>query len=287
MKNFLKTAFFLTLLTLLLIWLGAAIGGERGVMTAFIFAMVMNFGAYWFSDKIVLAMYRAQPLTEQEAPQIYDMVRRLTSSAGIPVPKIYAIPTQTPNAFATGRDPNHAAVAVTQGIMNMLSEDELEGVLAHEIAHVKNRDILIQTVVATIAGAISMLAYMVRWAAMFGFGGRSNRRDSGNVIGLLAMTIIAPIAAMLVQLAISRTREYQADASGANISKKPLSLARALGKLHYANSRIPLQANPNTAHLFIVSPLSGAGLVKLFSTHPPVEDRMAKLEAMVKAGVDK
>lgn len=287
MKNFLKTAFFLTLLTLLLIWLGAAIGGERGVMTAFIFAMVMNFGAYWFSDKIVLAMYRAQPLTEQEAPQIYDMVRRLTSSAGIPLPKIYAIPTQTPNAFATGRDPNHAAVAVTQGIMNMLSEDELEGVLAHEIAHVKNRDILLQTVVATIAGAISMLAYMARWAAMVGFGGRNNRRNSGNVIGLLAMTIIAPIAAMLVQLAISRTREYQADASGASISKKPLSLARALGKLHYANSRIPLQANPNTAHLFIVSPLTGAGLVKLFSTHPPVEDRMAKLEAMVKAGVDK
>lgn len=282
MKNFLKTTFFLTVLTLLLIWLGAAIGGGRGVMTAFIFAMVMNFGAYWFSDKIVLAMYRAQPVTEQEAPQIYGMVRRLTSSAGIPVPKIYTIPTQTPNAFATGRDPNHAAVAVTQGIMNMLSEDELEGVLAHEIAHVKNRDILIQTVVATIAGAISMLAYMVRWAAMFGFGGRGNRRDSGNVIGLLVMTIIAPIAAMLIQLAISRSREYQADASGANISKSPLSLARALGKLHYANSRIPLQANPNTAHLFIVSPLRGGGLVKLFSTHPPVEDRIKKLEGMAR-----
>lgn len=283
MKNFLKTAFFLTLLTLLLIWIGAAIGGKVGVVIAFAFALAMNFGAYWFSDKIVLAMYRAQPVTEAEAPQPYDIVRRLSSSAGVPMPKIYIIPTQTPNAFATGRDPNHAAVAVTHGIMNMLSADELEGVLAHEIAHVKNRDILIQTVVATIAGAISMLAYMARWAAIFGFGGRGgNRRGSGNVLGLLVMTIIAPIAAMLIQLAISRTREYQADASGANISRRPLSLARALGKLQHANSRVPLQANPNTAHLFIVNPLRGGGFVKLFSTHPPIEDRVKRLEEMAR-----
>ena len=280
MKNFFKTTFLLTLLTLLLVWLGLAIGGRSGMIGGFIFAVIMNFGAYWFSDKIVLAMYRAKALSEQEAPQLYSMVRRLSSSAAVPMPKIYVIPTPTPNAFATGRDPSHAAVAVTRGIMEMLPEEELEGVLAHELAHVKNRDILTQTVVATIAGAISMLAYMARWAAIFGGGRDSDRRGSGNIIGLLAMTIIAPIAATLIQLAISRAREYQADASGARICKSPLSLARALGKLQYANSRIPLDANPNTAHLFIVNPLNGGGLLKLFSTHPPIEDRIKRLEDM-------
>jgi heat shock protein HtpX len=284
MKNFFKTAFFLTLLTLLLVWLGAAVGGRQGVIISFVFACIINFGAYWFSDKIVLAIYRAKPVSREEAPQLYATVEKLTASANIPMPKIYIIPTHTPNAFATGRDPSHAAVAVTEGIMGMLSEDELEGVLAHELAHVKNRDILTQTIVATIAGAISMIAYMVRWGAMFGgIGGRGgDRRDSGNAIGLLAMAIIAPIAAMLIQLAISRAREYQADASGAHICKRPLSLAHALAKLQNANQRIPMDANPNTAHMFIVNPLSGKGFLTLFSTHPPLENRIAKLESMAK-----
>ena len=282
MNNLLKTTFFLALLTVLLIWIGGAIGGSSGATFAFIFAIVMNIGAYWFSDRLVLSIYKAQPTVKSKFPKLYDMVERLSSSATIPMPKIYIVPTQTPNAFATGRDPKHAVVAVTQGILNMLSDDELEGVLAHEIAHIKNRDTLTQAVVATIAGTVSMIAYMARWAAMFGgFGGRGgNRRGSGNLIGLLAMTIVAPIAAMLIQLAISRTREYQADATSADIGKKPLSLAHALEKLQNANNRLPMGANNNTAHLFIVNPLSGKGLAKLFSTHPPLEDRIAKLEAM-------
>ncbi|HEO63996.1 MAG TPA: zinc metalloprotease HtpX [Candidatus Omnitrophica bacterium] len=279
MKNFLKTTFLLTLLTLLLIWLGAAIGGRTGVMVAFVFAIIMNFVSYWYSDKIVLAMYRAQPAPEAKFPHLYRIVSNLSTEAGVPIPRIYIIPIDTPNAFATGRDPHHAAVAVTRGILRILSEDELKGVLAHEVAHVKNRDILIQTVTATIAGAVSMAAYMARWAAIFGgYGGRS-RRD-GNVIGLLVMAIIAPIAAMLIQLAISRTREYQADATGAKISNAPLSLASALKKLSDASQRYPMQANPNTAHLFIVNPLSAKGFLKLFSTHPPLKDRIARLESM-------
>ena len=278
MKNFLKTAFLLTLLTLLLIWLGAAIGGRTGVIVAFCFALILNFVSYWYSDKIVLAIYRAQPATEAEFPQLFRAVSDLTQAASVPMPKIYIIPTQTPNAFATGRDPNHAAVAVTHGILSVLSEDELRGVLSHEIGHVKNRDILIQTVVATIAGAISMIAYMARWTAFFR-GGRGRR--GGNIIGILVMSIVAPIVAMLIQSAISHTREYQADESGARISGAPLSLANALRKLTLASKRIPMRgANPNTAHLFIVNPLSGSGLVRLFSTHPPLEDRIARLEKM-------
>lgn len=278
MKNFLKTAFLLTLLTLLLIWLGAAIGGRVGVIVAFCFALILNFVSYWYSDKIVLAIYRAQPAQEAESPVLFRAVSDLTQAASVPMPKIYIIPTQTPNAFATGRDPEHAAVAVTHGILSVLSEDELRGVLSHEIAHVKNRDILIQTVVATIAGAISMIAYMARWTAFFR-GGRGRR--GGNIIGILVMSIVAPIVAMLIQLAISRTREYQADESGARISGAPLSLANALRKLTLASKRIPMRgANPNTAHLFIVNPLSGSGLVRLFSTHPPLEDRIARLEKM-------
>lgn len=281
MKNFFKTTFLLTLLTLLLIWLGAAIGGRSGVITAFCFALVLNFVSYWFSDKIVLAMYRAKPAAETDFPQLYRIVSDLANSANIPIPKIYIIPIQTPNAFATGRDPHHAAVAVTEGILRILSEDELRGVIAHELSHVKNRDTLIQTIVATIAGAISMLAYMARWAFIFGTGGRNRRNEAGNAIGTLAMTIIAPIIAMLIQLAISRAREYQADESGAHISHAPLSLANALRKLTMASAQIPMQgANPSTAHLFIVNPLSGAGFLKLFSTHPPLEDRIAKLEKM-------
>jgi len=280
LNNFFKTAFLLTLLTMLLIWIGAAIGGRTGVIFAFAFALVMNFCAYWFSDKIVLTMYKAQPVQESQAPDLYAVVRRLSSSAGIPMPKIYMIPTEAPNAFATGRGPKHAAVAVTQGIVGLLSGDELEGVLAHEMAHVKNRDILIQSAVATVAGAVSMIAYMARWAAILGRGG--GRRDSGNFIGLLAMTIVAPIAAMLIQLAISRTREYQADATGAHICRKPASLAHALSKLQDASKRIPLKANPSTAHMFIVNPLVGGGIAKLFSTHPPMEERIARLNAMAK-----
>ncbi|MFH1645402.1 MAG: zinc metalloprotease HtpX [Candidatus Omnitrophota bacterium] len=281
MKNILKTTFLLTFLTLLLIWLGGAIGGRGGVMFAFILSIVMNFVAYWFSDKIVLKMYKARPLQEAEAPGIYAIVNRLTVSANIPMPQIYLVPSKTPNAFATGRNPEHAVVAVTQGIMQILNEEELEGVLAHEIAHIKNRDILLQSVVATVAGAISMLAYMARWAAVFGgVGGRGNRKGSGNIIGLLAMTIVVPMVAMIVQLAISRTREYGADSTGAEISRKPLALANALAKLSNANKQFPMPAEQSTAHMFIVNPLKGGGLRNLFSTHPPMEERIRRLKEM-------
>ena len=280
MRNFFKTTLLLTLLTLLLVWLGSAIGGRSGVIVGFCLALLLNFASYWFSDKIVLAMYRAKAAPEGKFPHLYRIVSDLSSKAGIPMPKIYIIPTQTPNAFATGRGPKHAAVAVTQGIMQILAEDELRGVLAHELAHVKNRDILISTIVATIAGAISMIANMARWAAMFGTGSR-DRREGGNAIGILIMSIIAPIIALLIQLAISRSREYQADESGARICHSPISLANALKKLTQASKLMPMhEASPSTAHLFIVNPLSGAGFVNLFSTHPPLEKRIKKLQEM-------
>jgi len=280
MRNFFKTTFLLTLLTLLLVWLGSAIGGRSGVVVGFCFALLLNFASYWFSDKIVLAMYRAKAAPEGKFPHLYRIVSDLSTKAGIPMPKIYIIPTQTPNAFATGRGPKHAAVAVTQGIMQILAEDELRGVLAHELAHVKNRDILISTIVATIAGAISMIANMARWAVMFGTGSRG-RREGSNVIGVLIMSIIAPIVALLIQLAVSRSREYQADESGARICHSPISLANALKKLTQASKLMPMHgANPSTAHLFIVNPLSGAGLINLFSTHPPLEERIKKLQEM-------
>lgn len=286
MKNILKTTFFLTFLTLLLIWLGGAIGGRGGLISAFIMAIAINFIAYWFSDKIVLRMYRARPLQKAEASGVYAIINRLAASAQIPIPKIYLVPSQTPNAFATGRNPENAVVAITQGIIKTLNEEELEGVLAHEIAHIKNRDILLQSIVATIAGAISMLAYMARWTAFFGgVGGRNNRRDSGNIIGVLAMTIIVPIVAMIVQLAISRTREYAADSSGALISHKPLALANALAKLSDVNNRMPMPAEQSTAHMFIVNPLKGGGLRNLFSTHPPMEERIKRLKEMVKSSL--
>lgn len=286
MKNILKTTFFLTFLTLLLIWLGGAIGGRGGLIAAFIMAIAINFIAYWFSDKIVLRMYRARPLQKAEASGVYAIINRLAASAQIPIPKIYLVPSQTPNAFATGRNPENAVVAITQGIIKTLNEEELEGVLAHEIAHIKNRDILLQSIVATIAGAISMLAYMARWTAFFGgVGGRNNRRDSGNIIGVLAMTIIVPIVAMIVQLAISRTREYAADSSGALISHKPLALANALAKLSDVNNRMPMPAEQSTAHMFIVNPLKGGGLRNLFSTHPPMEERIKRLKEMVKSSL--
>ena len=281
--NTLKTTFFMTLLTVLLVFAGGAMGGQNGAMFAFIFALVMNGVSYWFSDKIVLKMYRAQQVTEAEAPMVYSIVADLAMRAKMPMPKVYLIDNPTPNAFATGRNPNHAAVAVTTGILKILSREELTGVLAHELSHVRHRDILIGTIAATVAGAISMLANMAQWAMIFGgFGGRSNDREGGaNPLAAILMMILAPIAAMLIQMAISRSREYEADAGGAKLCGNPLWLAEALRKLEMGNKRIPMNANPATAHMFIVSPLQGGGMMSLFSTHPPMAERIARLEGMV------
>ena len=279
--NTFKTLILLLALTLLLILVGGLIGGRSGMVFALVLAAIMNFTAYWFSDKIVLAMYKAQKIGESENPQLYRIVRAASQKAQLPMPKVYIIPTDSPNAFATGRGPNHAAVAATSGILRILDEDELEGVISHELAHIKNRDILTASVVATLAGAISMLAYMARWAAIFGGGGRDDDRGGGG-LGLLIAAIVAPIAAMLIQLAISRSREYAADEKAAKISHKPLSLASALEKLSIASRRVPLEANPSTAHLFIVNPLSGEGLTSLFSTHPPLKNRIAKLRELAR-----
>ncbi len=282
MINTFKTTLLLSLLTILLVFMGAAIGGKGGMFIAFFMAAAMNFGSYWFSDKIVLRMYNAQEITRDVHPEFYDMVARLAVRAGLPMPKVYIIPDNSPNAFATGRNPQHAAVAATEGILRILSTEELEGVMAHELAHVKNRDILISTIAATFAGAISMIGNMLQWGAMFG-AGRSDDEEggAGGLIGSLAMAIIAPIAAMLIQMAVSRSREYLADSSGAEICGRPLALAGALRKLHNASQAIPLQdARPATAHMFIVNPLTGGGLMSLFSTHPPMEERIARLESM-------
>ena len=266
-------------LTLMLIFIGGLIGGKSGMTMALVMAFVMNFITYWFSDKIVLKMYGAQQASEADAPELHAMVRRLAQKAGLPMPKVYIMDQDQPNAFATGRNPEHGAVAVTTGIMRILSREELEGVLAHELAHIKHRDILVGTVAATIAGAISYLAQMAQWAMIF--GGRSSDEEGGsNPIAALVMMIVGPIAAMMVQMAISRSREYGADAGGAEISGNPLHLAGALRKLQMASQRIPMDANPATSHMFIVNPLSGGGLLKLFSTHPPMEERIARLEAM-------
>ena len=281
MGNLFKTAVLLAALTSLVVLIGEVVGGQQGMLIAFIFAVAMNFGAYWFSDRIVLAMYRAQPIEEAQAPDVYRVVRRLTTKAGIPMPRVYLIPNDTPNAFATGRSPQHAAVAVTEGILRMLDDDELEGVLAHELSHVKNRDTLIMTIAATLAGVITYLAHMAQWAAIFGGGRRDDEEGSGGgVIGALLMAILAPIAAMLIQLAISRAREFQADASGAQLSGRPWGLAKALEKLEMASKVAPMDATPATAHLFIVNPLRGEGLLALFSTHPPIQERIARLRAM-------
>ena len=277
--NFFKTTILLAVLTAMLVFAGDALGGRSGAITALIFAGIMNFVTYWFSDKIVLMMYRAKPVTEADAPELYAITRDLTMKAGLPMPKVYIMGNDTPNAFATGRNPGHAAVAVTTGIMRLLTREELTGVLAHELAHIQNRDILISTIAATIAGAISYLAHMAQWAAMFG-GTRDNERE-GNPIALIVMMIVAPLAAMIIQMAISRSREYGADKDGANICSNPLSLANALRKLEYANKRIPMVgANAATSHMFIVNPLSGGSLLRLFSTHPPIEERIKRLEAM-------
>lgn len=279
MKNLFKTGMYMLCLTFLFLWLGYILGGRTGIIIAFIFAFAMNFISYWYSDKIVLAMYRAKSISYSEYPQLHNIVGELTRTMKIPTPKIHIIDNQSPNAFATGRDPKHAAIAMTTGILSILSKDELEGVLAHELAHVKNRDTLIQTVVATVAGAITMLASMGRFAVIFGGTGNRDRNDSG-LIGLIIMSIVAPVAALMIQLAISRTREYQADESGAKISGKPYALANALKKLESATKQVSMQANPNTAHLFIVNPLKNVGFATLFSTHPSIENRVARLESM-------
>lgn len=269
----------LVALTLILVWAGAAMGGKQGMIIAFIFALGMNLFAYWFSDKIVLRMYGAREVTESEAPELYNIVRRLAQKAEIPMPKVYIINGEQPNAFATGRNPGHAAVAVTNGIMRILSRDELAGVIGHELAHVKHRDILISTIAATIAGAVSFLAQMAQWAMIFG-GGRGDDDEGGSPIAALVMMIVGPIAAMIIQLAISRSREYAADEGGARITGNPRYLANALRKLSLASQKIPMDANPSTSHMFIVNPLSGGGILKLFSTHPPIEERISRLESM-------
>jgi heat shock protein HtpX len=266
--NTLKTAFLLTALTLFALFLGDYFGGRNGMVIALIVAGVMNFVSYFFSDKIALAMYRAQPVTREQLPRVYSVVERFTGRMGIPMPKIYVIPTDSPNAFATGRNPNHASVAVTQGILDLLDDEELEGVLAHELGHVRNRDILISSIAATLAGAITMLARMEFW-----FGGRNDRDRGGGILMLIA----APIAASLVQLAVSRAREYEADATGAHYTGNPYALARALQKLDAYSKRIPMAASPSTAHLFIVAPLLGMSLGNLFSTHPPIAKRIERL----------
>ena len=273
-----KTTLLLGTLTGLLVIFGGYFGGTQGMMIAFLFALLMNFGSYWYSDKIVLAMYRAREVTEAEAPDLVRMVRSLSQRAQLPMPKVWIVPTDSPNAFATGRNPQHAAVAVTQGLLRIMNNDQLEGVLAHELAHIKNRDTLISAVAATLAGVIMMLATMARWAAMFG-GGR-NSGDRGGILGLIVMSLLAPIAALLIQMAISRTREFQADATAARLTKKPSGLASALERLQAAAERIPLDANPATSHLFIVNPLSGRSFARLFSTHPPVEERVKRLRAI-------
>lgn len=276
--NTLKTALLLTSLTLLLLFIGDYFGGQNGLILAFIFAGVMNFVSYFFSDKIALAMYRAQPVTREQAPRLYQIVERLTGKAGLPMPKIYVIPTDSPNAFATGRNPQHASVAVTQGILGLLNDDEMEGVLAHELGHVRNRDILIGSVAATIAGAITFLARMGAWGAMFGgYGGRDDRDRGGGGFAALLMLILAPIAAMLIQLAVSRSREYAADETGAHITGNPYALASALQKLDTYSRRVPMQATPSTAHLFIIQPLLGMNFASLFSTHPPTAKRIERL----------
>jgi len=273
MGNTFKTAFLLTALTLLLMFIGRAFGGQSGMLMALIIAAVVNFVSYFYSDKIALAMYRAQPVTREQLPRAYEIVERLSQKIGIPMPKIYVIPTESPNAFATGRNPNHASVAVTHGILGLLNDEELEGVLAHELGHVRNRDILISSIAATIAGAIT---FMARFGIFFGVGGRDDQREGGG-FGALLMLILAPIAAVLIQLAVSRSREYQADETGAHFTGNPYALASALAKLDAYSKRVPLQATPSTAHLFIIQPFLGVSLMSLFQTHPPIAKRIERL----------
>jgi heat shock protein HtpX len=276
--NTLKTALLLTSLTLFLIFIGQYFGGRNGMVIALVIAVAMNFISYFYSDKLALSMYRAQPATREQLPRVYSVVEQMTQRIGLPMPKIYVIPSDSPNAFATGRNPKHASVAVTQGILNLLSDEELAGVLAHELGHVRNRDILTSSIAATLAGAITILAHTGRFAMIFGgYGGRDRDRDGGGIAALF-MLILAPIAATMIQLAVSRSREYEADATGAHMTGNPYALASALQKLDAYSKRLPLGATPSTAHLFIVQPLiSGASFANLFSTHPPIAKRIERL----------
>lgn len=275
----LRTTLLLGALTGLLMAFGNALGGSSGMTMALVFAVIINVGAYWFSDKMVLAAYSARQVTEAESPQLYRIVHNLALGAGIPMPKVYIIPDQSPNAFATGRNPNHAAVAATEGLLRMMDEREITGVLAHELGHVKNRDILISTIAATIAGAVGYLAHMAQWGAMFG-GFRRDNDEGASGIELLLLAILTPLMAGIIQMAISRTREYAADETGARMCGDPMALASALRKLGMASQRLPMDASPATAHMFIVNPLAGVNFAKWFSTHPPLEERIARLEAM-------
>jgi heat shock protein HtpX len=276
MGNQIKTTLLLAIMTVFIIWIGYLFGGQQGMILAFIIAAGMNFFSYWFSDKIVLKMYRASEVTPQQAPELYNMVASLARQAGLPMPKVYMIPKETPNAFATGRNPDHAVVAVTEGLVRVMQPKELMGVLAHELAHIKNRDILIGSIAATMAGAVMILASMARWTAFLG-GGSDDDEGGLGAIGLIVMSILAPIGAMIIQMAISRSREYLADATGAGFAGNSEGLASALEKLGAYSKKIPMNANPSTAHMFIVNPLSGRNLMNLFSTHPPLEERIAKL----------
>ncbi len=282
--NGFRTVVLLAALTALLVWLGDMFGGRQGAIMAFIFAGAMNFASYWFSDKIVIAMYQGREIGPNDDPELYGVVQDVAQKARVPMPRVYAVPQETPNAFATGRNPEHAAVAVTDGIRRLLTRRELAAVLGHELAHVVHRDILISTVAATLAGAISYLAYMAQWGMMFAGARDSDRDEGGNIFGLLFMMIVAPLAAMLIQMAVSRSREYGADEGGAKITHDPLALASALRKLEMGSERIPLEVNgataKATAHMFIVNPLTGGALANLFSTHPPIEERIARLEKM-------
>ena len=281
--NIFKTTFLMALLTVLFVYAGKALGGQQGMMMAFGIAILMNLFSYWFSHKIVLAMYKAKEVTEAEAPELHSIVRNLATRGGLPMPKVYIVPSPAPNAFATGRNPAHAVVAVTEGILKLLDRDELSGVIGHELSHIKNRDILIGTIAATFAGAISMLANMAQWAMIFGGGRHSSNddeRSGGGGFGAILMMLLAPLAAMLIQMAVSRSREYGADQGGARLCGNPLFLARALRKLEQGVQYVPMEAQPATAHMFIVNPLTGGGLISLFRTHPSTDDRVARLEAL-------
>jgi heat shock protein HtpX len=277
MGNYFKTTILLALLTAFILWVGNLVGGPQGMVIALVFAGGMNLISYWYSDRIVLKMYNAQEVSESREPELYSMVRELAGQARLPMPKVYIIPQDSPNAFATGRDPEHAVVAVTQGLLKVMNTEELKGVLAHELAHVSNRDILIGTIAATLAGAIMLLASMARWSAIFGGFNRDGGGGGSNILGLILMSVFAPMAAMLIQMAISRSREYGADSTGAKFAGHSEGLAKALEKLGAYSKKLPMNANPSTAHMFIVNPLAGGGLMSLFSTHPPLEERIAKL----------
>lgn len=282
MTSQLKTGLLLGLLTAVLVLMGSAMGGKTGLVIALVMAVVMNVGSYWYSDRIVLSMYRAQELSEEDAPGLFDLTRQLAANAGLPMPKLYLVPQEQPNAFATGRNPANAAVAVTEGLLRLVSPEELTGILAHEMAHIKNRDILVQTIAAVVGGAITSVATMLQWGAIFGMGRSSDEEGGGGgAFGAILMALVAPIAAMLIQMAISRSREYLADETGAKLAGNPLPLAGALKKLDDYAHAIPMQgANPATENMFIVSPLSGGGVAGLFSTHPPTEERIRRLRAM-------